>query len=143
MKSTVVGESLSSLKPMYCSREYQASTRLIQQYEKSTLNYYLTFITLFYFIFIMFVIIILCLHRCYNANYVYSLVSSLISLPYLCTDVVVLGIITLVCTDVMVQHYYLFIFSSGMDCNIPSLRCGRLYFPMFLYILIIIIIIFI
>ena len=23
---------------MYCSREYQASTRLIQQYEKSTLN---------------------------------------------------------------------------------------------------------
>ena len=24
---------------MYCSREYQASTRLIQQYEKSTLNY--------------------------------------------------------------------------------------------------------
>ena len=31
-------ESLSSFKPMYCSREYQASTRLIQQYEKSTLN---------------------------------------------------------------------------------------------------------
>ena len=26
---------------MYCSREYQASTRLIQQYEKSTLNEYL------------------------------------------------------------------------------------------------------
>ena len=25
-------------KPMYCSREYQASTRLIQQYEKSTSN---------------------------------------------------------------------------------------------------------
>ena len=24
---------------LYCSREYQASTRLIQQYEKSTLNY--------------------------------------------------------------------------------------------------------
>ena len=42
MKSTVVDESLSSFKPMYCSREYQASTRLIQQYEKSTLNY-LTF----------------------------------------------------------------------------------------------------
>ena len=39
MKSTVVDESLSSFKPMYCSREYQASTRLIQQYEKSTLNY--------------------------------------------------------------------------------------------------------
>ena len=39
MKSTVVDESLSSYKPMYCSREYQASTRLIQQYEKSTLNY--------------------------------------------------------------------------------------------------------
>ena len=38
MKSTVVDESLSSFKPMYCSREYQASTRLIQQYEKSTLN---------------------------------------------------------------------------------------------------------
>ena len=38
MKSTVVDESLSSYKPMYCSREYQASTRLIQQYEKSTLN---------------------------------------------------------------------------------------------------------
>ena len=27
MKSTVVDESLSSYKPMYCSREYQASTR--------------------------------------------------------------------------------------------------------------------
>ena len=27
MKSTVVDESLSSFKPMYCSREYQASTR--------------------------------------------------------------------------------------------------------------------
>ena len=36
MKSTVVDESLSSFKPMYCSREYQASTRLSQQYEKST-----------------------------------------------------------------------------------------------------------
>ena len=39
MKSTVVDESLSSYKPMYCSREYQTSTRLNQQYEKSTLNY--------------------------------------------------------------------------------------------------------
>ena len=39
MKSTVLDESLSSYKPMYCSREYQASTRLIQQYEKSTLKY--------------------------------------------------------------------------------------------------------
>ena len=29
MKSTVVDESLSSFKPMYCSREYQASTRYI------------------------------------------------------------------------------------------------------------------
>ena len=29
MKSTVVDESLSSFKPMYCSREYQASTRLM------------------------------------------------------------------------------------------------------------------
>ena len=29
MKSTVVDESLSSFKPMYCSREYQASTRLV------------------------------------------------------------------------------------------------------------------
>ena len=38
MKSTVVDESLSSFKPMYCSREYQTSTRLIQQYEKSTLR---------------------------------------------------------------------------------------------------------
>ena len=38
MKSTVVDESLSSYQPMYCSREYQASTRLIQQYEKSTLK---------------------------------------------------------------------------------------------------------
>ena len=44
MKSTVVDESLSSFKPMYCSREYQASTRLIQQYEKSTLS-----IIMFYF----------------------------------------------------------------------------------------------
>ena len=49
------------------------------------------------------------------------------------TDVVVLGIMTLVCTDVMVQGHYLFIFSSGMDCNTPSHRCGRLYFPMFLF----------
>ena len=39
MKSTVVDESLSSFKPMYCYREYQASTRLIQQYEKSTLKF--------------------------------------------------------------------------------------------------------
>ena len=38
IKSTVVDESLSSFKPMYCSREYQASTRLSQQYEKSTPN---------------------------------------------------------------------------------------------------------
>ena len=29
MKSTVVDESLSSYKPMYCSREYQTSTRLV------------------------------------------------------------------------------------------------------------------
>ena len=75
---------------------------------------------LFYFVFIMFVFLILCLYRCYNANYVYSLVSSLISLPHLCTDAVVLGIMTFVCTDVMVQGYYLFIFSSRMDCNMPS-----------------------
>ena len=70
--------------------------------------YYLMFIILFYFISIMFVFIMFCLHRCYNGNYVYSLVSSLISLPHLCTDVVVLDIITLVCTDVTVQGYYLF-----------------------------------
>ena len=38
MKSAVVDESLSSYKPMYCSREYQTSTRLNQQYEKSTLK---------------------------------------------------------------------------------------------------------
>ena len=55
--------------------------------------------------------------------------SSLISLPHFCTDVVVLGIMTLLCTDVMVQGYYLFIFSSRMDCNMPSNRCGRLYYP--------------
>ena len=40
---TVVDESLSSFKPMYCSREYQASTRLIQQYEKSTLKRHLDY----------------------------------------------------------------------------------------------------
>ena len=40
MKSTVVDESLSSFKPMYCSREYQASIRLSQQYEKSTSKIY-------------------------------------------------------------------------------------------------------
>ena len=39
IRSTVVDESLSSFKPMYCSREYQASTRLSQQYEKSSSNY--------------------------------------------------------------------------------------------------------
>ena len=38
MKSTVVDESLSSFKPMYCSREYHTSTRLNQQYEKFTLK---------------------------------------------------------------------------------------------------------
>ena len=38
MKSAVVDESLSSAKPMYCSREYFKTSRLIQQYEKSTLN---------------------------------------------------------------------------------------------------------
>ena len=37
------------------------------------------------------------------------------------------------CTDVIVQGHYLFIFSSGMDCNNPSHRCGRLYFSMFLF----------
>ena len=42
MKSTVVDESLSYSKPMYCSREYQASTRLSQQYEKSTSNDHFT-----------------------------------------------------------------------------------------------------
>ena len=41
MVMDVVDESLSSFKPMYCSREYQASTRLSQQYEKSTSNEYL------------------------------------------------------------------------------------------------------
>ena len=51
----------------------------------------------------------------------------------ICTDVVEQGIMTLVCMDVMVQGHYLFIFSSGMDSNIPSHRCGRLYFPMFLF----------
>ena len=39
----VVDESLSSFKPMYCSREYQASTRLSQQYEKSTSNHTLSY----------------------------------------------------------------------------------------------------
>ena len=37
MKSTVVDESLSSYKPMYCSREYQTSTRTIGTV-KSTLR---------------------------------------------------------------------------------------------------------
>ena len=50
------------------------------------------------------------LHRCYGAGH-YN--------PY--------------CTGVTVQGPYLFIFCSGMDCNIPSHRCGRLYFPMFLF----------
>ena len=37
------------------------------------------------------------------------------------------------CTDVIVQGHYLFIFSSGMDCSNPPHRCGRLYFPVFLF----------
>ena len=37
------------------------------------------------------------------------------------------------CTYVTVQNHYWFIFSSGMDCNNPSHRCGRLYFPIFLF----------
>ena len=36
------------------------------------------------------------------------------------------------CTGVLVQGCY-FVFSSGMDCNRLSHRCGRLYFPMFLF----------
>ena len=28
---------------------------------------------------------------------------------------------------------YLLIFNSGMECNIPPQKCGRLYFPMFLF----------
>ena len=28
---------------------------------------------------------------------------------------------------------YLLIFNSGMECNIPSQRCCRFYFPMFLF----------
>ena len=28
---------------------------------------------------------------------------------------------------------YLLIFNSGMECNIPSQSCGRLYFPVFLF----------
>ena len=31
------------------------------------------------------------------------------------------------------KGYCLFIFNSGKNCNIPSQRCGRLYFPMFLF----------
>ena len=31
------------------------------------------------------------------------------------------------------EVYYSFIFNSGMECNIPSQRHGRLYFPMFLF----------
>ena len=65
----------------------------------------------------MFVNIIFCLHRCYNANYVYLLVSSLI-LPHLCTDVVVLGIITLVCTDVICLFSAV---EAGTDGSIPFL----------------------
>ena len=34
MKSTVVDESLSSFKPMYCSREYQASTAFNSPFRK-------------------------------------------------------------------------------------------------------------
>ena len=37
-KSTVVDESLSSIKLMYCSREYNFTSRFNQQYEKSTSN---------------------------------------------------------------------------------------------------------
>ena len=36
MKSTVVDESLSSFKPMYCSREYQASTRTGRKFDVQT-----------------------------------------------------------------------------------------------------------
>ena len=31
------------------------------------------------------------------------------------------------------RGYYLFIFSSGMECRALSQRCGRLYFPIFLF----------
>ena len=83
-----------------------------------------------YFIFIMFINIIFLFAQMLWCKLCY-LVNSLICL--MCTDVVMLGIITLVCTDVMLQGHYLFIFSSGMDCNNLSHRCGRLYFPMFLF----------
>ena len=92
-----------------------------------------TWYLLFYFIFICFAFIILCLHRCYNAKLCLFISEFIDSIAPFCTDIMVLGIVTLVCTDVMMQGYYLFIFNSGMDCNIPSQRCGRLYFPMFLF----------
>ena len=31
------------------------------------------------------------------------------------------------------EVYYLFIFNSGMECRTLFQRCGRLYFPMFLF----------
>ena len=94
---------------------------------------------LFYFYFILFYIYFVLYSQSFVCIdiiieiYVCSLVNLLIPLPHLCTDVMVVGMLTLVCTDVMVQGYYLFIFISEMDCNIPSQRCGRLYFPMFLF----------
>ena len=51
-------------KPMYCSREYQASTRLIQQYEKSTLNYVI--FNLFEVISKGVLIVLMCLHYFYT-----------------------------------------------------------------------------
>ena len=38
MKSTAVDESLLTLQLMFCSREYQPTTRLNQQNEKHTSN---------------------------------------------------------------------------------------------------------
>ena len=43
MKSTTVDESLTTMEQMFCSRENQLTTRLIQQNEKSTQNKKVTF----------------------------------------------------------------------------------------------------
>ena len=67
------------------------------------------------------------LHRCYNAT-----ILSIDDLPLVhrCYSA---RHYDSCCTDVTVQNHYWFIFSSGIDCNNPSHRCGRLYFPIFLF----------
>ena len=92
------------------------------------------------FIFIILLIIINEQHICCT----YQLMASfgvqmlwphldVIDIYYLIFDFFIIYLLgTSICTDVIVLRL-LFIFNSGMECRTLSQRCGRLYFPIFLF----------